>query len=115
MKDRASASLFYFAFVPTRNALTRSHDVGTVLDGSSSRGSLPGRPGMPNDHERLMRDLFAPYLANDPQPVADALPDAFRFTSAFDEALAKPAYFERCWRDTGWIARPGIERIFVPT
>ncbi len=65
------------------------------------------------DRERLIRDLFAAYLVNDRQQVADALADDFRFTSPFDDDIDKAAYFERCWKDTGWIARHDIERIFV--
>lgn len=68
---------------------------------------------MPDHHERLIRDLFAAYLANDRQRVADALADDFRFTSPFDDDLDKASYFERCWSDSGWIARHHIERIFV--
>ncbi|QOZ66185.1 nuclear transport factor 2 family protein [Bradyrhizobium arachidis] len=68
---------------------------------------------MPDDNERVIRDLFAAYLANDRQRVSDALADKFRFTSPFDDDLDKAAYFERCWKDTGWIARHEIERIFV--
>ena len=66
-----------------------------------------------SNHERQIRDLFAAYLGNDRQRVADALADDFRFTSPFDDDLEKAAYFEHCWRDTGWIARHDIERIFV--
>jgi hypothetical protein len=68
---------------------------------------------MPDDRERLIRNLFAAYLANDRQLVSDALADDFRFTSPFDDDIDKPSYFERCWRDTGWIARHDIEHIFV--
>lgn len=68
---------------------------------------------MSNDPDRLIRDLFAAYLADDRQRVADALAEDFCFSSPFDDALDKAAYFERCWKDTGWIARHDIERIFV--
>lgn len=68
---------------------------------------------MPDDREHLIRNLFAAYLGNDRQQVADVLADDFRFTSPFDDGLDKAAYFERCWKDTGWIARHDIERIFV--
>jgi ketosteroid isomerase-like protein len=68
---------------------------------------------MPDDYERVIRNLFAAYLANDRQRVSDMLADDFRFTSPFDDDLDKVTYFERCWRDTGWIARHDIERIFV--
>ncbi|WFU41900.1 nuclear transport factor 2 family protein [Bradyrhizobium sp. CB82] len=68
---------------------------------------------MPADRESLIKDLFSAYLANDRHRVANALADSFRFTSPFDDNLDKQAYFDRCWRDTGWIARHDIERIFV--
>jgi len=68
---------------------------------------------MPDANERVIRNLFAAYLANDRQQVSDALADDFRFTSPFDDELDKATYFERCWKDTGWIARHEIERIFV--
>lgn len=68
---------------------------------------------MPHDIERAIRNLFAAYLASDRQQVSDALADDFRFTSPFDDNINKVDYFERCWRDTGWIARHEIERIFV--
>ena len=68
---------------------------------------------MPDNRENIIRSLFAAYLANDRQRVADVLADDFRFTSPFDDDLDKATYFERCWRDTGWIARHDIERIFV--
>jgi hypothetical protein len=68
---------------------------------------------MPDVHERLIRDLFAAYLANDRPRVADALADDFRFTSPFDDDIDKATYLERCWGDSGWIARHDIERIFV--
>jgi len=68
---------------------------------------------MSDANERVIRNLFAAYLANDRQQVNDALADDFRFTSPFDDDLDKSAYFERCWKDTGWIARHEIERIFV--
>ncbi|WP_027545590.1 nuclear transport factor 2 family protein [Bradyrhizobium sp. WSM2254] len=68
---------------------------------------------MSDDRERLIRNLFAAYLGNDRQLVSEALADDFRFTSPFDDDLDKATYFERCWRDTGWIAHHDIERIFV--
>lgn len=68
---------------------------------------------MPHDIEDLIRNLFAAYLGNDRQRVSEVLADDFRFTSPFDDNINKVTYFERCWRDTGWIARHDIERIFI--
>ena len=70
-----------------------------------------------SDKANLIRDLvrgvFAAYRANDRQSVEDSLTEDFRFTSPFDDDIDKTAYFERCWKDAGWIARHDIERIFV--
>jgi len=51
--------------------------------------------------------------AADPVSVEDTLAADFRFTSPYDDHLDKATYFERCWRDTGWITSHDIERIFV--
>jgi ketosteroid isomerase-like protein len=62
---------------------------------------------------KIIRALFAAYMANDRKAVEDALTDDFRFTSPYDDRIDKKTYFERCWRDTGWIARHELEKIFV--
>lgn len=68
---------------------------------------------MPQEHERQIRSLFAAYLANDRARVADMLADDFRFTSPYDDNIDKQTYFERCWKDTAWIAHHELERILV--
>jgi ketosteroid isomerase-like protein len=60
-----------------------------------------------------IRRIFAAYLANDRQFVEDAFSDDFRFTSPYDDALDKPAYFERCWKNSDWIERHELEKVFV--
>jgi ketosteroid isomerase-like protein len=60
-----------------------------------------------------IRRIFAAYLANDRQFVENAFSDDFRFTSPYDDALDKPAYFERCWKNSDWIERHELEKIFV--
>jgi ketosteroid isomerase-like protein len=62
---------------------------------------------------KIIRAIFAAYLANDRRAVEDALTEDFCFTSPFDDAIDKATYFARCWRDTGWIERHELERIFV--
>src|SRR5690242_17362529 len=57
--------------------------------------------------------LFAAYLANDRARVEDMFAEDFRFTSPFDDQIDKPTYFERCWRDSGWIERHTLERVVV--
>jgi ketosteroid isomerase-like protein len=60
-----------------------------------------------------IRAIFAAYLSNDRKAVEDALADDFRFTSPYDDEIDKGAYFVRCWRNTDWIERHELERIFV--
>jgi ketosteroid isomerase-like protein len=60
-----------------------------------------------------IRAIFVAYLANDRTFVEEAFSDDFRFTSPYDDALDKPAYFDRCWKNSDWIERHELERIFV--
>jgi ketosteroid isomerase-like protein len=69
---------------------------------------MPGR-----DRAEIIRALFAAYMANDRRAVEDVLADDFRFTSPYDDAIDKATYFERCWRNSDWIERHELERIFV--
>jgi ketosteroid isomerase-like protein len=61
----------------------------------------------------IIRTVFAAYLANDRKAVEDALTNDFRFTSPYDDEIDKATYFARCWRNTDWIERHELERIFV--
>jgi ketosteroid isomerase-like protein len=61
----------------------------------------------------LVRGIFAAYRANDRQSVEDSMTEDFRFTSPYDDDIDKATYFAKCWRDTGWIERQDLERIFV--
>jgi len=60
-----------------------------------------------------IRRIFAAYLANDRKFVENALSRDFRFTSPYDDAIDRPTYFERCWKNSDWIERHELERIFV--
>jgi ketosteroid isomerase-like protein len=62
---------------------------------------------------KITRALFAAYMANDRKAVENMLTEDFRFTSPYDDQIDKKTYFERCWRDTGWIERHELEKIFV--
>jgi ketosteroid isomerase-like protein len=61
----------------------------------------------------IIRAIFAAYMTNDSKVVEDALADDFRFTSPYDDRIGKATYFERCWRNSDWIERHELERIFV--
>ena len=60
-----------------------------------------------------IRAIFAAYLSDDREFVESAFSDDFRFTSPYDDNIDKPAYFERCWKNSDWIERHELERIFV--
>ena len=69
---------------------------------------------MPDRNRAVMiRAIFAAYIDNDRKAVEDALADDFRFTSPYDDAIDKATYFARCWRNSGWIERHELERIFI--
>jgi ketosteroid isomerase-like protein len=61
----------------------------------------------------IIRALFAAYVANDRKAVEVALADDFHLTSPYDDRIDKATYFARCWRNTEWIERHELERIFV--
>lgn len=69
---------------------------------------------MPGQYRaETIRTIFAAYMSNDRKAVEDALTDDFRFTSPYDDAIDKATYFARCWRNTDWIERHELERIFA--
>ena len=41
------------------------------------------------------------------------LTDDFRFTSPYDDSIDKATYLARCWKNSDWIERHELERIFV--
>jgi len=68
---------------------------------------------MPSSKADMIRAIFAAYMSNDRRVVEDALTDDFRFTSPYDDEIDKATYFERCWRNSDWIERHELEKIFV--
>jgi ketosteroid isomerase-like protein len=60
-----------------------------------------------------IRAIFTAYMTNDRKAVEDRLADDFHFTSPYDDQIDKATYFERCWKNTDWIERHELERIFV--
>ncbi len=65
------------------------------------------------DKTEIVRAIFAAYLSNDREAVESSFADDFRFTSPYDDEIDKATYFVRCWRDSGWIERHQLEKIFV--
>ena len=60
-----------------------------------------------------IRAIFAAYMSNDRRVVEDALAEDFHFTSPYDDQIDKKTYFERCWKNSDWIERHELEKIFV--
>ena len=60
-----------------------------------------------------IRAIFAAYLSGGRKFVEEAFSDDFRFTSPYDDNIDKPTYFERCWKNSDWIERHELEKIFV--
>lgn len=65
------------------------------------------------DKEKIIRALFAAYMADNREAVEDVFAADFRFTSPYDDRIDKRTYFERCWRSSNWIERHELEWIFV--
>jgi ketosteroid isomerase-like protein len=68
---------------------------------------------MPTQKAEIIRAVFAAYLSNDRKAVEGAFTDNFRFSSPYDDKIDKVTYFARCWRNSDWIERHQLERIFV--
>ena len=68
---------------------------------------------MPRSKSGIIRALFAAYRGNGRETVEDCFTDDFTFTSPYDDRIDKATYFARCWRDSGWIERQQLEKIFV--
>src|ERR1700681_351789 len=55
----------------------------------------------------------AAYMSTDRRVVENAITDDIRSTSPYDDEIDKATYFERCWRNSDWIERHELEKIFV--
>ena len=60
-----------------------------------------------------VRALFAAFLSQDRNAADALLSDEFTFTSPYDDAIDKVAYFERCWPNSKHLKTHVIEKIFA--
>jgi ketosteroid isomerase-like protein len=68
---------------------------------------------MPATKADLIRACFAAYKRKDRDALAGLFADDFTFTSPYDDAIDKAAYFARCWpAGIELIERHVLERIF---
>ena len=61
----------------------------------------------------IVRKLFAAYKLRDRATIEALFADDFTFTSPYDDAIDKAAYFERCWPNSGHIRPQVLERIMA--
>jgi ketosteroid isomerase-like protein len=62
----------------------------------------------------IVRSIFTAYHARDRGYVERAFADDFTFTSPYDDAIDKSAYFAKCWPVSETVITSNtIERIFV--
>jgi len=66
---------------------------------------------MPDDLTQLVRDYFRAYETGDRSVIDRTMADGFTFTSPFDDAIDRDAYFRRCWPNNTNHRRFGIEAI----
>ena len=65
----------------------------------------------PRSKSDIVRGLFAAYGSKNREIVEGLLTDDFTFTSPYDDAIDKTAYFERCWPNSERIRTHVIEKI----
>jgi hypothetical protein len=64
-----------------------------------------------NSKSAIIRDMYAGYLSKDRGVVERLLTDGFRFTSPYDDAIDKDAYFRKCWPNSERMGAFDIEKI----
>ena len=63
------------------------------------------------DKASVIRALFASYHNKDRAALERIFSDDFRFTSPYDDAIDKAAYFERCWPTSQHITGHTLEKV----
>ncbi len=66
-----------------------------------------------SDHAETLRRLYAAFVADDRTLAESLIAPGFTFTSPYDDALDRDAYFARCWPNGGKIEQISIERLLV--
>lgn len=60
----------------------------------------------------MIRASFAAFVAGDREAFEDTMAEGFTFTSPYDDAIDRAAYFEKCWPYHTLFASFDIEKIF---
>lgn len=67
---------------------------------------------MSSSRAQTIRQCFAAYETKDRAVVEALLTQDFTFTSPYDDAIDRAAYFERCWPNSERVTRIDVERVF---
>ena len=59
----------------------------------------------------VVRDCFAAYRSKDRDLIESVLAPDFTFTSPYDDAIDRDAYFRRCWANADRIREHVLERV----
>ncbi len=71
-------------------------------------------PAMTADHmRRAIRAVFQAYQDDDRETVERHIAEDFAFTSPYDDAIDRAAYFERCWPNHKALNSMKVDRIFI--
>ena len=71
-------------------------------------------PAMTADHmRRLILSAYEAYQTGDRDAIEAAIGPDFSFTSPYDDAIDRKAYFERCWPNHKTTASMHVERIVI--
>lgn len=65
------------------------------------------------DNGMVVRAIFEAFRMKDRNAAEALLAEDFTFTSPYDDAIDKAAYFERCWPNSRVILKHVIERTFI--
>ncbi|MDR4307629.1 nuclear transport factor 2 family protein [Chelatococcus sambhunathii] len=65
------------------------------------------------DRAETVRRLYAAFVADDRTTAESLIAPGFTFSSPYDDALDRDAYFARCWPNGGKIEQITIERLLV--
>ncbi len=93
-------------FTRLRNPLSAERALPWVKVSSSEEFNMP-----PRSKSDIVHSYFAAYKSKDRKLVEDLLTDDFTFTSPYDDAIDKAAYFERCWPNNERIQAHILEKI----
>jgi ketosteroid isomerase-like protein len=71
-------------------------------------------PAMTADHmRRVIASAYRAYETDDRAAIEETIAAEFSFTSPYDDAIDRAAYFERCWPNHETIATMELQRVVI--